>query len=140
MIGNIANLVKTASSFLQTGSCPPNTPKDLEEVMKKTNHLSSKKFFITMVSTILLCFFYFSSIAILFVIPNVPELIAGYVTIFTKSIEIFSIIIASYLGVQCFVDLKYGSTSSTSFDTSVVKEEITENLTNNHKEPDYTLE
>ena len=43
-------------------------------------------------------------------------MISGYVTIFTKTIEILAIIIAAYLGVQAVVDLKYNSSSNQSFD------------------------
>jgi hypothetical protein len=111
------NFVKTAFAFLQTGAVPPGTPPSMEEQMKKTNHLASKKFFVVGVSFLILGFFYFASVCILFLLPQQSELIGGYVTIFTKTIEVLAIIIASYLGVQAAIDFKYGSNSNTNFET-----------------------
>jgi hypothetical protein len=113
---------KTASAFLHNGIAPPNTPLPLREEMKKTNHLSSRKFFIVFTSFLGLCFFYFASVAILFLFPqNGTELISGYVTIFTKTIEVLAVIIAAYLGVQAVVDLKYNSNSSASSSFESIK-------------------
>ena len=65
--------------------------------------------------------------------------IVGYITMFTKAMEIFAIIIASYLGVQAVVDFKYNSNSQSKISSESIKEEIVEDLTKNTKEDDYTL-
>ena len=65
----------------------------------------------------------------------------GFVTIFSKSIEILSIIIATYVGAQAVVDLKYGSLSNASIEGSTHVEKV-ENITvinTNIKEDDYEL-
>ena len=141
MFNNIINIIKSATSFLQTGIVPPNTPENLRVAMERENHLSSKKFFIIFTSILMLALVYYSSVSILWFIPKLPEIISAYVTIFTKTMEIFAIIIATYLGTQAAVDLKYNSSSNagTQGDIEVVKEEITENLTNNTKEDDYQI-
>ena len=112
-------LTKNALAFLQTGAVPTNTPPELVESMKKANHLASKKFFIVGTSFLILGFFYFASVGVLFLLPQQSELIGGYVTIFTKTIEVLAIIIAAYLGVQAAVDLKYGSNSNVNFDAAI---------------------
>lgn len=142
MLNDLINIVKTGAAFLQTGVAPPNTPQNLKQVMEKENHLSSKKFFIIFTSILMLAIVYYSSVSILWIIPKLPEIISAYVTIFTKTMEIFAVIIATYLGTQAAVDLKYNSSSNAgvqgNFD--VIKEDIVENLTSNAKEEDYQIQ
>jgi hypothetical protein len=137
---NLINVVQSATAFLQNGKAPPNTPEYLKTKMEETNHLSSKKFFIIFTSVLMLGALYYSSVAILLAI-EMPEHVSAFVTLFSKTIEIFAIIIASYLGVQAVVDLKYNSSSNASIEgtTEVIKEEIIENLTHNAKEDDYRI-
>ena len=135
---NIINIVQSASAFLQNGKAPPNTPARLEKQMEDTNHLSSKKFFIIFTSVLMLGVLYYSSVAILLAI-KMPEHIAAFVTLFTKSIEIFAIIIASYLGVEAVVDLKYNSNSNAEVLGEIIVEKREEILTHNTKEEDYDI-
>jgi hypothetical protein len=129
MWGSLTNTIKTAASFLSSTKAPPNAPLNLREEMKKTNHFASRKFFIVATSFLGLCFFYFASVAILFLLPtNSSEMISGYVTIFTKTIEVLAIIIAAYLGVQAVVDLKYNSSSNQTYDVVKSIEQIDENV------------
>lgn len=119
---SITNTFKNVYAFLSSNTVPPNTPLQLREEMKKVNHFASRKFFIVFTSFLGLCFFYFASVAILFFLPqNGTELISGYVTIFTKTIEVLAVIIAAYLGVQAVVDLKYNSNSSTESSFQTIK-------------------
>lgn len=137
----LTNIAKTATSFLQTGIAPPNTPEILKPSLEQANHLQSKKFFIVFSCFLILGFFYFSSVAILFMLPNVPEIISGYVTIFSKTIEVVSIVVAAYLGVQGIVDLKYSSSSSV-INESISKTErvtITQEYLSGPKEDDYKI-
>lgn len=140
----INELIKNVMAFVSS-SAPPNTPeKDLER-MQSINHMESKKFFACFVSVAILTFFYFTTIGIMFFLPHVPEIITGYITIFTKTTEILAIIIASYVGAQAVVDLKYNSSSNTSLESTtqkseqIIKEEITI-IHTNQKENDYELE
>lgn len=129
MWNSITNTLKGAASFLSSTKVPPNTPLNIRDEMKKTNHFASRKFFIVFTSFLGLCFFYFASVAILFLLPtNSGEMVSGYVTIFTKTIEVLAIIIAAYLGVQAVVDLKYNSSSDQSFNTVKSIEQIDENV------------
>lgn len=109
------NWIKSAFAFLSSSKVPPNSSIELREAMKKENHFASKKFFIAVTAFIGLLFFYFTSVGVLFILPpENRELVEGYVTIFTKTIEVLAIIIAAYLGVQAVVDLKYASSSNVS--------------------------
>ena len=129
MWGSITNAFQTAAAFLSSNKVPPNTPLYAREDLKKMNHLASRKFFIVATSFLGLCFFYFASVGILFLLPtNSNEMISGYVTIFTKTIEVLAIIIAAYLGVQAVVDLKYNSNSNQSFETIKSIEQIDERV------------
>lgn len=139
---NLANIGQTVSAFLTNGKAPPNTPPELEKQMEDTNHLASKKFFIIFSAAIGLVTIYFISVGILFFIPRTAELIAAYTTIFTKMMEIFAVIVATYLGAQGMVDLRYNSQSSASLDGQVEVKEVNVNetiLTNNAKEDDYNI-
>ena len=150
MFNNLIDIAKSATSFLQSGVAPPNVDASTEEQLKDVNHLTSKKFFVVFTSVLLLCFFYFSSVAILFIVPHTPEIVTGFVTIFSKTMEILAIVIATYLGVQAAVDFKINSSSSSSIQslnqtnnsTMTNNTNITETyelLTHNAKEDDYEI-
>jgi hypothetical protein len=143
MIGLLKNLASSASSFLSSGTPPPGISPDSEqyERLKSLNHMESPKFFVCLVSAAILSFFYFVSVGIMILMPPVPEMVTGFVTIFTKTTEILAVIIASYVGAQAVVDLKYNSSSNVSLESKTEKiiQEITVIHTNS-KDEDYELE
>jgi hypothetical protein len=123
------NWIKSAFAFLSSNKVPPNSSIELREAMKKENHLASKKFFIAVTAFVGLLFFYFSSVAVLFFLPeDNRDMVSGYVTIFTKTIEVLAIIIAAYLGVQTIADFSYNSSSNQSYDTIKSIEQIDEKV------------
>lgn len=128
MWGSITNVAKSAASFLSSNKVPPGTPVEQQNSLRAENHFKSKKFFLAFSSFVGLLVFYLLSVGILFLLPSHNELIAGYVTIFTKTIEIVAIIVASYIGVQAAIDFKYGSTSNTEFDAVVSSEQREDKL------------
>lgn len=142
MIAMLKNLAATAASFLSSTHAPPDTPVEHEDRLKSLNHMESPKFYIVLTSVLILSFFYFTSVGILFVLPHAPEVVSGYVTLFSKSLEILAVIIASYVGAQAVVDLKYSSSSSASLEgttnTQTIKEDITV-IHTNAKDEDYEL-
>jgi len=140
MLQGIVNIAKSATAFLQNGVAPPNAAPAYKEALEDENHFASKKFFIIFTATLILAIMYFSSVAILFFIPEMPEKIVAYTTMFTKSIEILSIIIATYLGTQAAVDLRYNSSSNAGIQGEIKEVDINEKiLTNNAKEEDYNI-
>jgi hypothetical protein len=128
MWDNIKNIASSAAAFLSSNKVPPGTPVALQESMRNENHFKSKKFFLAFSSFIGLLGFYLLSVAILFLLPSKNELISGYVTIFTKTIEIVAIIVASYIGVQAAIDFKYGSSSNTNLDATLTSEQREEKI------------
>jgi len=140
MIPIIKNAIMTAASFLSSNYAPPNVSAEDHDRLKSMNHMESKKFYIVLTSVVILAFFYFTSIGIMFLLPHgSPEFVSGFVTIFSKTIEILSIIIATYVGAQAVVDLKYGSSSTASLQgVTETIDEVTVIQTNT-KEDDYEL-
>ena len=128
MWASITDVVKNAASFLSSSKVPPGTPLEMQNSLREQNHFKSKKFFLAFTSFIGLLAFYLLSVGILFLLPSKNELIAGYVTIFTKTIEIVAIIVASYIGVQAAIDLKYGSNSNTNFESILTSEQREEKI------------
>ncbi len=143
MFNNIKNIFLNASAFLQSGKAPPNVTLELEKELSPINHLKSRKFFIVFTSILFLAFFYFSSVGILLFMPDVSEKITGYVTIFSKTIELLTMIVAVYLGVQTALDFKVNSGTNTSYNSTTENKNekiVYEKYSSGPKEDDYTLE
>jgi len=153
MFSWINNAIKSGTSFLTNLTPPGVTDKQEAERLSCINHLESKKFFIVFTSVLILCFFFFLSTGILFFLPPTPEIITGFVTLFTKTSEILAVVIAAYVSVQAAVDFKINSNSTTAIanQSQTVNQNINENKTQtlieeitvihtNSKEDDYELE
>jgi hypothetical protein len=125
---SITDIVKNAASFLSSNKVPPGTPLAQLDELRGQNHFKSKKFFLAFSSFIGLLAFYLLSVGILFLLPSSNELVAGYVQIFTKTIEIIAIIVASYIGVQAAIDFRYGSSSSTNLDSLLTSDQREEKI------------
>jgi len=125
---NLKHIANNAAAFLSSSKVPPGTPVVLQESMRNENHFKSKKFFLAFSSFIGLLIFYFASVIILFLLPSQNEIIAGYVQIFSKTIEILAIIVAAYLGTQAAIDLRYGSSSNASFESILTSEQREEKI------------
>jgi hypothetical protein len=140
MWNKIIEIAKTASSMLHTGDIPPNTPDKYKEDLSKVNFLASKKFYVVFCSVIILALFYAASIVVLFLTAASPSLTVPFVSIFTETIKILAVIIASYLGVQTVLDYKMQSSNNVSIQGQniVSKEEVTF-IQTNAKEDDYEL-
>lgn len=138
----IVEIAKTASAMLHTGEVPPNTPVKYREDLSKVNFLSSKKFYVVFCSVIILAIFYAASIFVLFLTAASPSLTVPFVSIFTETIKILAVIIASYLGVQTILDYKMQSNSNVDLSgeqNSNRDEEVTY-IVSNAKDEDYKIE
>jgi hypothetical protein len=139
----IVQIAQTASSMLHSGKVPPNTPPQYVENLSKVNFLASKKFYVVFCSVIILSVFYTASIFVLFLTAAYPSLTVPFVSIFTETIKILAIIIASYLGVQTILDYRIQSNSDVilSGNQDFIKQEdkITY-INSNSKEEDYELQ
>jgi hypothetical protein len=142
MYNTIKDALLTATAFLSNNRVPPNTGLQDYERLKNKNHMESKKFYMVMTSVAILAVYYVLSVSLLFFLPNDSGIVSGYITMFSKTIEVLAIIIGSYVGAQAVVDLKYGSTSTASIQGQLIKENIEETITaitTNSKEEDYEL-
>lgn len=126
----IIDIAKTASAMLHSGQVPPHTPFRYREDLSKVNFLASKKFYVVFCSVIILAIFYAASIVVLFLTSTAPHLTVPFVSIFTETIKILAIIIASYLGVQTVLDYKMQSSSENTLDgsSSYTKEETDQQI------------
>lgn len=125
----ITDTFYSATSFLQDGKVPPNTPIQYREDLSKINFFSSKKFFIVFSSIVLLMAFYLVSVGILFLTVKFPTITDSYVIIFVESIKIFAIIISAYLGLQAAIDFKYsGANTSVNVNTNKTIEQIDQKI------------
>lgn len=136
----ISDLVKAAAAMLHSGSVPPNTPARYKEDLSKVNFLASKKFYVVFWSVIILAIFYIASIGVLFLTASAPNLTIPFVSIFTETIKILAVIIASYLGVQTVLDYRMQSSSnvelqeSNSFSQETIDEELIAKFAEQYKE------
>jgi hypothetical protein len=138
----IVEIAKTASAMLHSGQVPPNTPPLYKNDLSKVNFLASKKFYVVFCSVIILAIFYAASIFVLFLTAASPNLTVPFVSIFTETIKILAVIIASYLGVQTILDYKMQSNSNIDLrgeNNFNYDEEVTYIVTN-AKEEDYEIE
>lgn len=126
----IVDIARTASAMLHSGKVPPNTPQEHVKDLSKVNFLASKKFYVVFCSVIILALFYAASIVVLFLTAASPNLTVPFVSIFTETIKILAIIIASYLGVQTVLDYKMQSNGSVNLEgqNSYSKEEIDQKI------------
>jgi hypothetical protein len=124
----IIEIAKTASAMLHTGTVPPNTPTQYRKSMSEVNFLASKKFYVVFCSVIILILFYAASICVLFLTATSPALTMPFVTIFTETVKILAIIIASYLGVQTVLDYRMQSTSNIETSNTTTKSEVDEQI------------
>lgn len=129
----IIDIAKTASAMLHSGQVPPKTPSRYQEDLSKVNFLASKKFYVVFCSVVILAIFYAASIIVLFLTSAAPHLTVPFVTIFTETIKILAIIIASYLGVQTILDYKMQSSSENTLEgsSSYSEEEIDQEIITN---------
>lgn len=137
----IIEIAKSASAMLHSGEVPPNTPPEYKSDLSKVNFLASKKFFVVFCSVIILSIFYAASIFVLFLTAAQPSLTVPFVSIFSETVKILAIIIASYLGVQTVLDYKMQSSNNVDLQgqNTNIKEEITY-INTNAKDDDYELE
>ena len=138
----IIDIAKTASAMLHSGEVPPNTPLKYRDDLSKVNFLSSKKFYVVFCSIVILSVFYAASIFVLFLTAASPNLTVPFVSIFTETVKILAIIIASYLGVQTILDYKMQSDSSVSLsgEQNYDKDEDVTYIVTNAKDEDYKVE
>jgi hypothetical protein len=143
---NITDIARTAAAMLSSGKIPPNTPENYAEEMKKLNFLTSKKFFATFWSIIILISFHITSLLVLFVAAwaGFSDIVAALVTVSCKFADILLMILASFLGIQTAVDIIGGGKTDVSYQgenktvTKKIDEKIIKTYSDKYKgDPSY---
>jgi hypothetical protein len=141
MLSNLKNLFTNMTWYLRSGIAPSRIQKnDFNfQKLKNINHMSSKKFAMTMVAVSIIAFMYFASVLFLFLLPNDPQ-VSGLVNMYKDMIVAIAAIVASLVGIQGLVDWKYNGSSDVVNISETSKEIITEEYLSGPKEEDYILE
>lgn len=136
MWDKITDIAKTAAAMLSSNKVPPGAPPEQEEELKRISFLKSRKFFIVFSSVFIIAGYFLTGVFILFMTAAFPAIIEPYVTIFVEILKVFTIIIASYLGLQTMLDFRYNSETKTELNKTTV---IEDKPLNGPKEEDYTI-
>jgi hypothetical protein len=134
MLAKLKSIVDGATWFLRSGVTPPNS---FDEGLKDLNHMSSRKFAMTMIAVSVIAFMYFASVMLLFLLPGDPH-VTALVSMYKDMIVAVASIVATLVGIQGLVDWRHNSDSQTSLSstTEFVKKE---EYLSGPKEEDYTL-
>lgn len=100
----------------------------LQNVYKATNHLLSKKFTITLIALAIMVSLFFSSTVFLFFLPSDIAL-NSFVVLFSKTVEVISIIIAVMVGGESMIGLRYNSGSSVAIQN--ISQQLDQNINEN---------
>jgi hypothetical protein len=140
MISNFKQIINTMTWYLRSGVTPLNSKDDHNDYgnLKNINHMSSKKFAMTMVSVAIIAFMYFASIVFLFFFPAEPH-VSALVNMYKDMIVAIAAIVASLVGIQGLVDWKHNSSSKSDISSETIVEKSEEYLSG-PKEDDYILE
>jgi hypothetical protein len=136
MIATLITKIKKATWFLHSGIAPSNVSNDRKVDLENLNHMTSKKFAMTMIAIGVIAFMYFSSVACLFLFKGDPH-VNALVNMYKDMIIAVASIAATLVGIQGLVDWKYNSNSSS--ESKSISENITSTLTSNVKDEDYDI-
>lgn len=132
MFNRGSEIVKNNTWFLRSGIAPRNTPEKYKPELEDLNHMTSKKFAMTMVALSIIAFMYFASIAFLFFMSGEPH-VSALVSMYKDMIVAVAAIAATLVGVQGLVDWRYTASST----AQNITQTLIEKITNNAKEDDY---
>jgi hypothetical protein len=138
MKSKLITKLKQATWFLHSGIAPSNVNQVIKTDLEKLNHMTSKKFAMTMVAIGVIAFMYFSSVACLFLFKGDPH-VTALVNMYKDMIIAVASIAATLVGIQGLVDWKYNSNSSVDSNSKTIVEDITSKLTSNVKDDDYDI-
>lgn len=137
MMDKIKAIVDGATWFMRSGVAP-NKQLTHSEDLKSLNHMTSRKFAMTMVAVSVIAFMYFASVVFLFLLKGDPH-VSALVNMYKDMIVAIASIVATLVGIQGLVDWKYNSDSNVSSSSSsefIVQEEYL----SGPKEEDYSLD
>jgi len=119
MIKKLIGFTRQITFWFRPGKVPPSSEGTAFEGLDgEINHFRSRKFAVAFSSVLILAFFYFSSATILIFLvpPDASDLIMGFVELFSRTIEILSLIVIFYTSAQAAVDFGNKSRVTKEFD------------------------
>jgi len=138
MFRSVKNIILDATWYLRSGVAPPKADLGNNDDLKNVNHMTSKKFAMTMVAIGVVAFMYFASVLLLLVFPADPH-VSALVSMYKDMIVAIAAIAGTLVGIQGLVDWKYNSGSSAQLSSESIRQEVSEKKTNNAKEQDYEI-
>lgn len=139
MLNKIKGVLDGMTWYLRSGVAPHSKEITNEQELKDMNHMTSKKFAMTMVAVSIIAFMYFASVLFLFFLPGDP-FVSALVNMYKDMIVAVASIVATLVGIQGLVDWRHNTDSKVSSSSQFIKEEILEEYLSGPKENDYTLE
>jgi hypothetical protein len=133
MLDKIKQIVDTSTWFLRTGVAPVNSSNLENQKLKSVNHMTSRKFAMTLIAVFIVAFMYFASVIILFLFPSDPH-VSALVSMYKDMIVAIAAIAGTLVGIQGLVDWKYKSSSQVEVGS------YNEEYLASPKEEDYSLE
>lgn len=144
MIDKLKTFINGATWFLRSGISPVNASKKTKKRLEDLNHMTSKKFAMTMTAVGVIAFMYFISVIFLFFFPADPH-VTALVSMYKDMIFAVATIVGTLVGIQGFVDWKRNSDDYTSLESQSIVEDKNEQITEERylsgpKEDDYTTD
>lgn len=138
MLGQIKKILNNATWFLRTGVVPSNAK--YEKNLSDLNHMTSKKFAMTMIAVAVVAFMYFASILFLFFFDGDPH-VSALVSMYKDMIVAIATIVGTLVGIQGLVDWKHNSSTSIEQKSeSNISKNYVEEYLSGPKEDDYILD
>ena len=141
MLGKLKGLLTNMTWYLRSGVAPSSI-ENLSNLndLKDMNHMTSRKFAMTMIAVAVIAFMYFTSVLLLFLLQGDPH-VTALVNMYKDMIVAVASIVATLVGIQGLVDWKHSSSTKTDSISQYSKEEkFIEEYLSGPKEEDYTLD
>lgn len=135
MIDNFLKIIKETTWFMNSGVAPRNVSDRIRPSLENVNHMTSKKFAMTIIAIFIIALMYFSSVACLFLFKADPH-VSALVSMYKDMIVAVASIAATLVGIQGLVDWKYNSNSNIELKSTDNNNDF---LTSNTKEDDYNI-
>lgn len=140
MLSRLKNVLVDMTWYLRSGVAPARANFENVKDLKNLNHMSSRKFAMTMVAVSIIAFMYFASVLLLFLLPGDPQ-VTALVSMYKDMIVAVASIVATLVGIQGLVDWKHNSdTKVENTSQTITENQYIEEYLSGPKEEDYQLE
>jgi len=135
MLDKIKYFIDSSTWFLRSDI---NPPKSYSKKLKSMNHMTSRKFAMTLMAVLIVAVMYFASVLFLFLFPSDPH-VSALVNMYKDMIVAIAAIAGTLVGIQGLVDWRYNSKSVAEQPCNAEEDVNEEDFTLPEKEDDYNL-